>query len=232
MNYGKNIKYFKSTDTLFYIGLPILILGGVLIAMTFLWFYIIPYQILIGFLLAVIGASLAFIPRSLRTSEKELDSMVSSFEEGYAKEITETYNLEKQLLRQIAPYVAASYVYDEAELLMRRGKDDRKWRTSKYSAAAVLCTKNGIVVSHKAFSLIEEMTNETLYEFHYEALDRVFIRDKELPLADSSKIKISHLVFVQDEKEVLALPTVHIIAVDRLADDINRLIAEARKSIS
>ena len=78
MDYGKNLKYFNSTDKLFYIGLPILIVGALLVVCELLWFFFIPYQMLIGLAIAVLGAALAFVPRSLRASEKDLDAIVSA----------------------------------------------------------------------------------------------------------------------------------------------------------
>ena len=228
MDYGKNLKYFNSTDKLFYIGLPILIVGALLVVCELLWFFFIPYQMFIGLAIAVLGAALAFVPRSLRASEKDLDAIVSAMTDGYAKEVTENLGLEKQILRTIPPTVIGNYIYDEKDILMRRGKDDRKCRTSKYSAAAVICTKNGVLISQKTFSLIEEATKETLYEFLFADIDSLTVIDNELRHEDGTKIKDSRLVITENGKEVLNLPTVHVIAVDRLCEDINRMIASAK----
>jgi hypothetical protein len=224
MDYGKNIKYFNSTDKLFYIGLPILAVGAILAVCELLWFWFIPCQLLIGIVLAVIGAALAFIPRSMRASEKDLDAIVTSMTEGYAKEVTENLGLERQILRNVPPIVIGNYVYDDKDLLMRRGKDDRKCRTSKYSTAAVLCTKHGMVISHKTFSLIDETVTESLHEFLFSDIDKVSIADMEKTLEDGSKIKDSRFIVTENGKEALNLPTVHVIAVDRLCEDINRMI--------
>ncbi len=228
MNHQKNIKYYTSTDTLFYVGLPILILGAALVVAELLWFYFLPYQMIIGAVLAVIGAGLAFIPRSLRTSEKELDAIVASMTENYAAEIVEKFGLARSLLKQTPPMVVQSYIFEGEGLLFRRGKDDRKWRTSLYSAAAVLCTKNGIVISHKQFSLIEDALSETTHEFHYAALDAVKVEDLDISLPDGSKVKKTRLVFVQNGETALALPAHHVVALDTLAEDICRLIKEAK----
>ncbi len=228
MDYGKNIKYFKSTDTHFYIGLPILVLGGLLILLELFWFYFIPYQMLIGAALAVIGGAIAFIPRSLRTSSKELRDLLLGMTEGYAGEVVESYDLSRQLLPQTPPYVAASYIYEGEGLLFRKGKDDRKWRSSLYSAAAVICTKNGILVSHKTISLIEEMATEKIHEYSYGELDGAEIIDREITLTNGEKVKIARLVFTANGKECLSLPTLHVVAADKLAEDICRLAASAK----
>lgn len=228
MDYGKNLKYFNSTDKLFYIGLPILIVGAILVVCELLWFFFMPYQMLIGLAIAILGAALAFIPRSLRANEKDIDAIVSAMTDGYAKEVTENLGLEKQILRMIPPTVIGNYIYDEKDILMRRGKDDRKCRTSKYRAAAVICTKNGMVISQKTFSLIDETVTETLYEFLFADIDSLSVVDNEIRHEDGTKIKDSRLILTENGKEVLNLPTIHVIAVDRLCEDINRMIASAK----
>ncbi len=228
MDYEKNLKYFNSSDKLFYIGLPILIVGALLAACELLWFYFMPFQMQIGIALAIIGAAIAFIPRSLRASEKDLDAIVASMTDGYAKEITENLGLEKQIIRTIPPTVIGNYIYDEKDILMRRGKDDRKCRTSKYSAAAIICTKNGIVISHKTFSLIDETVTEKLYEFLFTDIDSISVVDGEIKHEDGNKIKDSRLVITENGNEALNLPTIHVIAVDRLCEDVNRMAASAK----
>jgi hypothetical protein len=228
MDYGKNLKYFNSTDKLFYIGLPILIVGAILVVCELLWFFFMPYQMLIGLAIAILGAALAFIPRSLRANEKDIDAIVSAMTDRYAKEVTENLGLEKQILRMIPPTVIGNYIYDEKDILMRRGKDDRKCRTSKYRAAAVICTKNGMVISQKTFSLIDETVTETLHEFLFADIDSLSVVDNEIRHEDGTKIKDSRLILTENGKEVLNLPTVHVIAVDRLCEDINRMIASAK----
>ncbi len=229
MDYGKNIKYFKSTDKLFYIGLPMLILGAILFILPFLWFYLFPYQEVVGIILAVTGGALAFIPRSMRTSEKELDTIVTSMTDGYTKEVIEKLGLERHILKTIPATALGNYIYDEPDIMIRRGKDDRKCRTSKYSTAAVLCTKSGVVFSQKTFSLTDETVTEATYEFLYADLDAVSVFDGEYTLADGNKIKDARFIITENGKQALSLPTVHIIAVDRLAEEINRMIAATKK---
>lgn len=228
MDYERNLKYFNSTDKLFYIGLPILILGAILVVCHLFWFYFLPYQMIIGLIVAVLGAAIAFIPRSRRANEKELDAIITAMTEGYANEITEKLGLGKQIIRSTPPIVIGNYVYDEEDVLIRRGKDDRKCRTSRYSAAAVICTQSGIVISQKTFSLIDETATETLHELLFTDLESVGIVDEELKYEDGANIKNSKMILQANDHEPLALPTVHVIAVDRLCEDINRMIASAK----
>ncbi len=223
MDYGKNIKYFNSTDTLFYVGLPICILGAGIVACYFLMFYFLPYQVFIGSGIALVGGILAFVPRAMRSNEKDLDEAVSAMTAGYIEEVTEKFGLQKQLLPSVRPALLGAYLYGDEGLLGRRGKDDRKVRTSRYSAAAVFCTKHGIVISHKTFSLIDETTSEQVHEFLYTELADVSVVDLEHTHTDGGKIKDARFVITAKDGTVLELPTVHIIAVDRLCEDICRM---------
>ena len=228
MDFEKNIKYFNSTDTLFYIGIPIFAIGAIFVICELFWFWFIPYQILIGLILAAIGAGLAFIPRSKRANETEIDAIVSSITENYDKKVIESLNIQKQLVRNIAPLVIGNYVYDKKDLLMRQGKDDRKWRTSQYSVATILCTKNGIVISHKTFSLIDESETEVLYEIFYSDIDRISADDKEFLRDDGIKIKDAGLNITKKDGEILSLPMLHVVAIDQLCEDIHRILSTSQ----
>lgn len=228
MDFEKNIKYFNSTDTLFYVGIPILAVGAILVLCELFWFWFMPYQIFIGLILAALGAGLAFIPRSKRANEKELDSIVSAMTENYDQKVIEELNIQKQLLRNIAPLVVGNYVYDKKDLLMRQGKDDRKWRTSQYSVATILCTKNGIVISHKTFSLIDESETEVLHEIFYSDIDRISADDKEFLRDDGIKIKDARLNITKKDGEILSFPMLHVVAIDQLCEDVRRIISTSQ----
>jgi hypothetical protein len=56
MDYQKNLKYFKSTDTHYYIGLPMFIIGAALFVLGYVfWMYFLPFQNMIGLVLFVLG---------------------------------------------------------------------------------------------------------------------------------------------------------------------------------
>ena len=228
MDFEKNIRYFNSTDTLFYVGIPILAVGAILVLCELFWFWFMPYQIFIGLILAAIGAGLAFIPRSKRANEKDLDAIVSVMTENYDKNLIESLNIQKQLLRNIAPLVIGNYVFDEKDILMRQGKDDRKWRSAKYSAAAILCTKDGMVISRKSFSLIEESETETMHELFYSDIEKISADDAEILREDGIKIKDARLVITKRNGEILRLPMLHVVAVDHLCEDIMRILSTSQ----
>lgn len=74
MDYRKNIRYFKSSDVHFYVGIPIVIIGIILFVVgQFFWIYFIPYQSGRQLLDVLVGAAIAWIPRWMRSDEKEID---------------------------------------------------------------------------------------------------------------------------------------------------------------
>ena len=219
MDFAKNEKYFYSTDTHFYVGIITLIVGALLAVLELFWFMFMPYQMVVGIAIAIVGAGIAFIPRSKRSNEKDLDGAVTEMTQGYEKQVTEDLSLSRSLVRGIAPVVYGNYVYGE-EHLLRRGKDDRKCRSSQYTAAAILTTKHGLVVSVKTFSLIRDEVKESLHEILFSDLVGMTVRDDTYTLSDGSKIKNAHLVITAKEKEDLTIPVHHVIAIDRLCEDI------------
>ena len=167
MDYQKNLKYFKSTDTHYYIGLPLMVLGGILFVMArIFWTYLFWYQDIIGILLLIIGAIIAFVPRSLRSSEKDIDEAVILMTRDYEKEMAESLGITSYLSKEAAPLLVGAYTY-EKDALCRRGKTDRKLRSNHYRAAALLFTRNGLCIAEKIFSLTEEQLSENQVEFHY-----------------------------------------------------------------
>ena len=229
MDYQKNLKYFKSNDKHFYIGIGLLVLGVILFVVSwffYLWF--IPYQAQIGFLLIAVGAGTAFIPRSLRSNSRDLDDAVARATEKYAEKTAEEVGLESSLIRNIKPVVVGDYTYDE-NVLVRRAKDDRRVRTSVYTATAMLFTKTGIYMSQKKIDLIEDKVTESYAEFVYNDIDKVSTVTEEKVFGDGTKAKIAFIVITVGGKEAMRIPTAKGSAADKLCDDINHMIKTAKK---
>ncbi len=231
MNYEKNKKYFASNDKHFYVGLSLIAVGVVFLACTFIGFYLLSYYVqgVTGFIFAAVGAGVAFIPRSLRTSESELDAIVEAKTKKYAEEKAEEAGLERMLSRRIRPCTMGAYVFEGENVLVRRGKDDRRYRTSLYTATALIFTDHGVYAAQKTFSFIEEAESETEAQFLYEELDGVSMLEEEISLADGGKAKTCALVFTCGGKEALRVPTKGDYAAQSLCEDINHAVAEAKR---
>ena len=226
MNYKKHFNYFHSKDQWYYIGLPIAILGCILVVGALFFFFVIPYQMPIGMTVAAIGASIAFLPYARCSKESEIDEAVCLASEDYSKQISERLSLENQLAKNTKPLTVGGYMYED-DLLMRRGRTDRICRTSKYSVAKIFCTKYGLVVAGKSFSLIEESENERMDSYSFSDMDRVAVTDEQFVCKDGSKIKVSFFVITKDNKELLRLPVKHDVAIDQLCHTINEMIRKA-----
>ena len=226
MNYKKHFNYFHSKDQWYYIGLPIAILGCILVVGALFFFFVIPYQMPIGMTVAAIGASIAFLPYARCSKESEIDEAVCSASEDYSKQISERLSLENQLAKNTKPLTVGGYMYED-DLLMRRGRTDRICRTSKYSVAKIFCTKYGLVVAGKSFSLIEKSENERMDSYSFSDMDRVAVTDEQFVCKDGSKIKVSFFVITKDNKELLRLPVKHDVAIDQLCHTVNEMIRKA-----
>lgn len=229
MDYEKNLKYFKSTDTHYYIGLPIFILGVILFALGYIfWTYLFPYQDILGIVLTVIGAAIAFIPPSLRSSEKDIDEAVAVMTKDYEKETAETLGLTSRLAKEAKPLLVGAYTYADGTLY-RRGKTDRKFRSDRYAAAALIFTKNGMCISEKRFSLTENAVEEELKEFPFSDIDGIAVETAEHLFANGEKAKTAYLSVMANGKALHTIPVTQNAALDKLCEDVDTLIRRTKK---
>ena len=229
MDYRKNLNYFKSTDKWYYIGLPIAIIGcGLFVCALFYWYFI-PYQMPIGIILAAVGAGIAFLPYSKCSKEADIDETVRVALENYSEAVSSKLSFEGELLKNTEPLTAVGYVYED-DVLMRRGRVDRVCRTSKYSVAKIFCTKYGLVVFDKAFSLTREEEHENMDSYPFAELDSVSVVDEQFVCKDQSKIKVSYFVIQKDGTNILRLPVKHDVAVDKLCFAVNEMISKMKNT--
>ena len=144
MEYGKNLRYLKSSDLHFYVGIVLLAMGAIFLMLGwFFWIYVLPYQDIISLFLVLLGGCIAWIPRSMRSDEKEIDKCVAERTSEYSKDVIDRFHLSGDLLSKMEPIVTGGFVLDEDGVVFRRGKNDRKYRSSHYIATALIFTKNG-----------------------------------------------------------------------------------------
>ena len=227
MDYKKNLKYYQSNDKHFYVGVIIIGIGALLFAIgNVLGFRLMPMQTPISMTIAGIGAAIAFIPSSGRSSERDIEDAVLRATHKYDEQVAESVNI--TLSRRIKPVLLGEFVYDGEGVLLRRGRSDRKYRSSKYTATALLFTNDGIYVSQKTFSFIEDNTVETDMEFIFENIDEAYTVCEERVFGESDKVKLYFLVISENGKEAVRIPVKYNAIVDKVCDDINNAIAEAK----
>jgi len=179
--------------------------------------------------LAAIGAGIAFLPYSKCSKEADIDEAVRVALENYSKAVSSKLSFEGELLKNTEPLTAHGYVYED-DVLMRRGRVDRVCRTSKYSVAKIFCTKYGLVVFDKAFSLTREEEHENMDSYPFAELDSVSVVDEQFVCKDQSKVKVSYFVIQKDGSDILRLPVKHDVAVDKLCFAVNEMISKMKNT--
>lgn len=226
MDYRKNIRYFKSSDVHFYVGIPIVILGLILFVIgQFFWIYFIPYQSMTALLVVLVGAAIAWVPRWMRSDEKEIDDYIASKKEGYVEKAAEKLGL--SLVSGREPIVIGGFDFDSSDVLYRRGKDDRKYRSSLYTLSALFFTRNGICAVRKSFSLTEDLEHETVKEIPYCEVDDAKVVCEEKTFG-TDKIKYFCFVITANGAQQLRVPAAQDAVLDGICEDIRSAAANVK----
>lgn len=229
MDFEKNLKYYHSNDTHFYIGFVTLIIGGVFFAIAQLFhFWFFPYQPTISLIVAIVGALVAFVPRYMRSGGQDIDNAVTMMTKDYATASAENIGITHMLLKNPRPVQFGSFTYDRDDLLVRRSKTDAKYRSNAYTVSAILFTKAGIFVSVKKFSLTDDRVEETVSDFVYLDLKNAEVTYTEQTLPDGHKKRLACIVITTSDGTALHLPAEQSAALDRICEDINDQIKMAK----
>ncbi len=227
MDYKRNIKYYNSNDRHFYVGVIIMGVAAVFFAISnILGLHFMPMQTPLCLGIALVGAVVAFAPASGRASENEIDEAVLRATQKYDEETLESVHI--TLSRRIKPALLGNFVYDGEGVIARRGRAVRKYRSSKYTVAALLFTNDGVYISQKTFSLIADEKNETEMQFAFEDMDSVYTVCEERVFDEKYNTKIWFFVISEGGKEALRIPVKYNASVDSLCESVNRAIAEAK----
>ena len=232
MDFEKNLKYYNSKDTHFYIGFVTLIIGGVLFALSQLFhFQVLPRQSSVGLIVAIVGALVAFVPRYMRSGGQDIDNAVEMMTKEYATASIENIGITHMVLKKPHPVQLGSFTYDREDLLVRRSKTDSKYRSNAYTVSAILFTKAGIFVSMKNFSLTDDRVEETVSDFVYTDLEKADVTAWEQTLPDEHKKKLFAIVITAADGTELHLPAEQSAALDRICEDINDQIKIAKSRV-
>lgn len=227
MDFIRNEKYFRSTNTHFYIGLIMLCVGGTLaVLQRVFWFYY--YLFLIGIALAVAGAITAFVPQWKKSSDKDIDDQISKEKDGYLKSKINELGLAGALSPNADSILISEYEYDDS--LIKRGLDG-KIRASSYCITAVIVTKTGVVTAKKSFSLINESRSEEIKEILFSEADRAETIMRSVPFRedkDNTEIKTMDFVIYRGGAAAFRAPAAMNAIVENLASNINALIKRAK----
>lgn len=228
MDYSRNEKYFRSKNTHFYAGLVMLVIGVALVILQrAFWLY---YFFMIGAALAVIGAILAFVPQWSRSSDKDIDELISKEKDGYLKKKISELELVNTLSPNADSVLIAGYDYDDSDALIKRGLDG-KIRSSVYCISAVIITKKGIVTSKRKFSLVNNSDTEEIKEILFSEADRAEMITHTVPFREGkndTEIKTADFVIYSGETVAFRTPTAPNATVESTASDIVALIKRSK----
>ncbi len=229
MDYKKNLKYFTSNDKHFYIGVAIMAVGIICFALYyFFWILFLPYHEITSLFMIIIGAGIAFVPLSMRSSEKDIDEMLLRSTQNYAVSAAEKAGLEQHLHPNIKPTTVGDFVYDGEGILLRKGRIDNKVRSSVYAATAMIFTCRGIYIVQKRFSLVLKSLEEKETELVYTDIDEVNVITEVLTFENGLRAKVSFIVIMVNGKEAMRIPTSNGSASDRLCEEINHTIKNVK----
>lgn len=231
MEFKQNEKYFRSKNTHFYIGVPMLAVGLVLVILQrAFWLYY--YFLIIGAALGIAGALIAFAPQWSRSGDKDIDEQIKKETDGYLRKKIDELDLYGVLSPNADSVVVSGYIFDSDGALVRRGLDG-KIRASEYSVAAVIVTKKGMVTVKKTFSLVDDKKTEETKEFLFAETDRAEVASRMAEFNDSKhicEIKTADFMLYSDGIIAFRAPTAPNALVESAAENINMLIKRAKST--
>ena len=231
MEFKQNEKYFRSKNTHFYIGVPMLAVGLALVLLQrAFWLYY--YFLIIGAALGIVGALIAFAPQWSRSGDKDIDEQIKKETDGYLKKKIDELDLYGALSPNADSVVVSGYIFDSDGALVRRGLDG-KIRASEYSVAAVIVTKKGMVTVKKTFSLVDDKKTEETKEFLFAETDRAEVASRMAEFNDGKhicEIKTADFMLYSDGIIAFRAPTAPNALVESAAENINMLIKRAKST--
>ena len=175
MNYKKNINYFTKTDLIKYVGIIMLIIGGVMLVWGWGFF---SYLIMAAFL--PLGVVLFLVGSSQRAGEKELDDMIRRATEGVVQDIEANPKLHRRLAKRPDPILAEGYELRRGVMLAKA--QNGSLRSSEYTKAHLIPLTNALSISVRTVSLISDQTQNLQLEVPYDQITGVSLQREEKKL--------------------------------------------------
>lgn len=223
MDYSRNTKYFKSSDTLFYVGLPILVIGAIFVLLGwFFYIYMFDYQLMIGLVMAIGGMLLAFVPRWTRANEEDLEGIAASLKKDYGDATAARFGFATGISATSVATVIGGFDFEGEGILAKKGRTDGKYRSSVYTFGAFLISSKGeLFAAKKSVSLVESSETEETYEIALSSIDGAEVRCETKALHGES-VKCHRLVITVDGKDVISLPAASSAMLDSFCETIMR----------
>ncbi len=227
MNYKNNIGYFRKSDSMRSLGLGLLIGGFAALCLGFATSWLL---YIIGGPIMVVGAVLYAVGSAGRSSDEEIKHCITRGCEGMEVDLSEDRAYNKRLLPKVQPEVLQDYEYREG-LMLTRSKSN-SLRSSEYTKTILTFLTDGLYITTRTFSLVEDNTRNATIEIPFASMDKVEIVRETPTLHYGKKTFNAHyarMLIHYDGGRVFSTPIHDDITADQLATHIMKLVETAKK---
>jgi len=180
INYDANKKYFKSNRSWTTAAVIVGVIGLML-----------SFQSVILLLIALaVAAALVYIPRSGRPTAASLDQQCQ--DEAVGAKIKERallkLGIDEDQVKEIDPIFFDGYTFNKLWNPYFK-KEEEKWRSSNYEAAAFFFSSEQVYCYKYTFSLTEDSKKETTEEYFYKDIVAAATASDEFTLPSAPTIK-------------------------------------------
>ena len=222
METKRNLKYFtsKGVSPLTIVAIVLLVVGLVCCAMG-------RFMMMTGIILIVVAIGVMIFAGSGKASGDDIEYQVGEKMRDMHEYGMKRFELFEKSLKFLQPQTIRGYEFND-EVYYKKGSDGKN-RTSVYNAAILFFTGDKMHIHHKRFSFVDDTVDEELggtYRYvdldHAEVRDPMFERDLGKRIV---KFRDYHFVLVgKDGKDVLDMSVEYGADIDKLCDDVNRII--------
>lgn len=174
MDFNSNNRYFHRSYRMLYAGIPLVVIGGVVLLGKFFRRYVQIENIFTVILAVGVMLILFFLVSFPRDSE---------FDRGISVKIRDLRAVAEERITALEHtphftdnYLAEGFFYGEGTSELKRGMDGR-FRTDKYSAAQILLTAKRLYVYVMRFSTVKDETETDFYPIEFEAVQSVSVEE-------------------------------------------------------
>ncbi|MBO5212658.1 MAG: hypothetical protein J6B60_03870 [Clostridia bacterium] len=219
MNIKHNINYFKKSDALKYIGIALMVGGGIL----FIFAYGLLY--LVSLALLPIGITFLLLGVSGKSNDADIDACIKEETKNLYVKLEDSFKYKKRILKHLTPETLEGYEYNDT-VMIKRTKEGAL-RSSEYTKAIVYILSDELYITERNVSLTSQNTRSNLYEIPYDMIKSVDIvrEDKKLTfLGKVYETNTIHLVIKYGMGTVLSLPMQNDVRSLQIAEKINNVI--------
>ena len=179
MNNKQLVNFFKKTSMIMYVGIILIILGGVFVFRRGFG------TKAIGFTIMAIGAAIFIVGVSLRASEKDVLSCLAKKMDGMDYTYDTLAVNERRVLRNIKPEVTEYYDYEDGAMF-KRAKDGTLISSQK-TKSIIFIIKDALIVRTRTVSIFDENVKDRRIEIPFSAITDISVVREEKKLSFMNK---------------------------------------------